>query len=156
MVRLYGRGKRGQRVKDYIPDARWKSFSVLSSLRSDGQTEAIVYERGLTGELFKSWLKENLVKTLHEGDIVIMDNMSSHKVSGVKDLIEAVGAHIKYLPPYSPDLNPIENMWSKVKSELRKASEATSEQLMEATGRALDKVTQSDAKGWFEHCGYSS
>ena len=88
-----------------------------------------------------------LSKTLHEGDIVIMDNMSSHKVSGVKDLIEAVGAQVKYLPPYSPDLNPIENMWSKVKNELRKASEAAPEQLMEATGRALDKVTQSDAKG---------
>ena len=143
-------------MKDYVPDARWKSFSVLSNLRSDGQTEAIVYERGLTGELFKSWLKENFVKTLHEGDIVIMDNMSSHKVGGVKDLIEAVGAQIKYLPPYSPDLNPIENMWSKVKNELRKTSEATPEQLQEATGRALDKVTQSDAKGWFEHCGYSS
>ena len=85
-----------------------------------------------------------------------MDNMSSHKVSGVKDLIEAVGAQVKYLPPYSPDLNPIENMWSKVKNELRKASEAKPEQLMKATGRALDKVTQSDAKGWFEYCDYSS
>ena len=156
MVRLYGRGKRGQRVKDYVPDARWKSFSVLSSLRSNGQTEAIVYERGLTGELFKGWLKENLVKTLHEGDIVIMDNMSSHKVCGVKELIEAVGAHVKYLPPYSPDLNPIEKKWPKVKSELRKASEAMPEQLMKATGRALDKVTQSDAKGCFELCGYFS
>ena len=156
MVRLYGRGKLGLRVKDYVPDARWKSFSVLSSLRCDGQTEAIVYEKGLTGDLFKSWLKEYFVKTLHEGDIVVMDNMSSHKVCGVKELIEAVGAQIKYLPPYSPDLNPIENMWSKVKNELRKASEVTPEQLMEATGIALNKVTQSDARGWFEHCGYSS
>ena len=115
-----------------------------------------MYERGLTGELFKGWLKENLVKTLHEGDIVIMDNMSSHKVCGVKELIEAVGAHVKYLPPYSPDLNPIEKKWPKVKSELRKASEAMPEQLMKATGRALDKVTQSDAKGCFELCGYFS
>ena len=156
MVSLYGRSFRGKRVKDYVPDARWKSFSVLSSLRINGKTEAMVYEGGLTGELFKGWLKENFVQTLREGDIVIMDNMSSHKVSGVKDLIEAAGAQVKYLPPYSPDFNPVENMWSKVKNELRKASSTKTEQLMKATDKALNKITQFDAEGWFGHCGYSS
>ena len=96
------------------------------------------------------------MQTLRKGDIVIMDNMSSHKVSGVKDLIEAAGAQVKYLPPYSPDFNPVENMWSKVKNELRKASSTKTEQLMKATDKALNKITQFDAEGWFGHCGYSS
>ena len=101
MVRCYGRGKRGERVKGYIPDARWEALSILSSLRIDGSTEAIEYEGGLDGEFFKQWVKDALLRTLHKGDVVI------------------VGAEIKYLPPYSPDLNPIELMWSKIKSELR-------------------------------------
>ena len=120
MVRLYGRGLKGERVKDYIPDARWRSLSSVSSLRSDGSTEALVYEGGMTGELFKIWVKEYLVTTLRKGDIVILDNLSSHKVAGIKELIHCAGATVEYLPQYSPDFNPIEMMWSKVKIILGK------------------------------------
>lgn len=156
MVRCYGRGKRGERVKGYIPDARWESLSILSSLRIDGSTEAIVYEGGLDGEFFRQWVKDALIKTLHKGDIVVMDNMSSHKVAGVIELIKSVGAEIKYLPPYSPDLNPVELMWSKLKSELRSQGKVKVEELIEATGRAMRKITPQDAQGWYKHCGYYS
>ena len=156
MVRLYGRNIKGKRVKDYVPDARWQSLSLLSSLRSDGSTQAIVYKGGLTGELFKTWIKKCLLSTLKEGDIVILDNMSSHKVAGVKELISSVGARIEYLPPYSPDLNPIENMWSKVKSYLRKESKSEIQELTETAGEGLKRVTESDALGWYKHCGYST
>lgn len=145
---------RGERVKGYIPDARWESLSILSSLRIDGSTEAIVYEGGLDGEFFRQWVKDALIKTLHKGDIVVMDNMSSHKVAGVIELIKSVGAEIKYLPPYSPDFNPVELMWSKLKSELRSQGKVKVEELIEATGRAMRKITPQDAQGWYKHCGY--
>ena len=156
MVRLYGRGLKGERVKDYIPDARWRSLSIVSSLRSDGSTEALVYEGGMTGKLFKIWVKEYLVTTLRKGDIVILDNLSSHKVAGIKELIHSVGATVEYLPQYSPDFNPIEMMWSKVKNYLRKVSKTEIDELVDAAGAGLRSVTQNDAVGWYKHCGYYS
>ncbi len=156
MIRLYGRGIKGERVKDYIPDARWSSLSIVSSLRSDGSTEALVYEGGMTGELFKFWVKECLVKTLRKGDIVILDNLSSHKVSGVKELISSTGATVEYLPQYSPDFNPIEMMWSKIKNYLRKVSKVKIDELIDAAGDGLRRVTQNDAVNWYKHCGYYS
>ena len=154
MVSLYGWGLKGKRIKDYIPDARWKSLSILSSLRIDGTTEAIVYKGGLSGEFFKVWLKEHFVKTLKEGDIVIMDNLSSHKVAGIKEIVSGVGAKIEYLPQYSPDFNPIEFMWSKIKINLRKISKVNLDDLTNAVGKCLNEVTASDASGWYKHCGY--
>ena len=124
MVRLYGRGRRGERVRGCIPDARWKSLSILSSLRFDGSTEAIIYEGGLTGEFFHKWVKENFIKTLKSGDIVILDNMSSHKVAGIREL-----------------------MW------LRKAGKRTTSELIEETSKALCNITPKDAQGWYRHCG---
>ena len=156
MVSLYGWGLSGERVKDYVPDARWKSLSILSSLRIDGSTEAMVYEGGLTGDLFKAWLKECLLPTLRKDDIVIMDNMSSHKVEGVQEIISSVGARIEYLPPYSPDFNPVEHLWSKVKKYLRKVSKTQIDELRKVAGESLNKVTRTDALGWYKHCGYSS
>ena len=93
----------------------------------------------MTGEFFKNWVKDCLIKTLNKGDIVILDNMSSHKVARIKELIASVGATIKYLPPYSPEKNPVESMWSKIKTELRKAEKIKMEDLIEATGKALKK-----------------
>ena len=156
MIRLYGRNLKGLRVKNYVPDARWQSLSLLSRLRSDGSTQAIVYKGGLTGELFKTWIRECLLSTLKEGDIVILDNMSSHKVAGVKELISSVGARIEYLPPYSSDLNPIDLMWSKVKGYLRNASKTEIHELTEAAGEGLKQVTKTDALCWCKHCGYST
>ena len=154
MTRLYARGPIGQRVHDYVPDTRWKAMSIISSLRVNGKTESLVYKDSLTGDLFKQWLKEALCPTLNTGDILIMDNLSCHKVKGVSELIEEAGAQLIYLPPYSPDLNPIEKMWSKIKAILRKLrcrSEAT---LFEGIGKAFLQISKSDALGWFYSSGY--
>jgi transposase len=120
MTRLYGRGIIGERVFDYVPDTRWEGLTILSSLRQDGTTEALVFEGALNGEMFKEYMRSCLAPTLKEGDVVIMDNLSSHKVKGIQEIVEEQGARIEYLPPYSPDLNPVENMWSKMKTNLRK------------------------------------
>jgi transposase len=156
MTRLYGRSAIGERLNDYVPDSRWQATSILSSLRLNGTTECIVYEGSLTGDFFKVWLKDCLCPTLLKGDIVVMDNLSSHKVSGIKELIVQTGASIEYLPPYSPDLNPVENMWSKVKSFLRKSRERSKETLLKAVGEALKQISHSDALSWFAFCGYYS
>jgi transposase len=152
--RLYGRAPVGERLFDYAPDCRWKTLTVLSSLRLDGTTEALVFEGALNGEMFKGYIEECLAPSLKEGDIVIMDNLSSHKVEGLEKIVEEKGARIVYLPPYSPDLNPVENMWSKIKNQLRKQKERCKEILIEAVGTALRTITAQDAQGWFGHCGY--
>ena len=154
MTRLYGRGEIGQRVVDYVPDTRWESLTILSSLRMDGTTEALVFEGALNGEMFIGYMKNCLAPTLKEGDVVIMDNLSSHKVKGLDEIVEERGARIEYLPPYSPDLNPVENMWLKVKAHLRHVKERCKEALFEAVGAALGTITDQDAQGWFKHCGY--
>ena len=156
MVRLYGWGFKGGRIKDYVQDTRWKSLSILPALRSDGSTEAMVYEGGLTGELFKTWLEECLLKTLKKDDILIMDNLSSHKVAGIKEILASAGIKLEYLPPYSPDLNPVEAMWSKVKNNLRKIPKTRIDELEKAVGESLNKLKRLNAVGWFKHCGYSS
>ena len=114
----------------------------------------LVFEGSLNGELFKAYISECLVPTLHEGDIVIMDNLSSHKVKGVVEAIIAAGANVVYLPPYSPDLNPIEMMWSKIKAYLRKVKARTNELLEAAIAEALGQVTISDILAWFAENGY--
>ena len=115
----------------------------------------MVFKGALDGETFKIYLKEFLVPTLREGDILIMDNLSSHKVAEVNEIIEKTGAKILYLPPYSPDLNPIELMWSKIKAYLRKVKARTTEVLFEAIGEAFNNVSKIDIKGWFAFSGYS-
>jgi len=154
MVRLYGRGKSNERVTDYMPDSRFERISILSSIRANGDMVPLVFEGALNGELFKAYISECLAPTLHKGDIVIMDNLTSHKVSGVTDPIISAGASVIYLPPYSPDLNPIEMMWSKMKAYLRKAKAATKELLETAIAEALDTVTTSDILNWFAADGY--
>ena len=154
MTRLYARGIKGRRVNDYVPDKRWKAMSVISSLRLNGQTESLVYKNSLTGDFFKQYLKEILGPSLKPGDIVIMDNLSCHKVKGVRELIETTGAHLEYLPPYSPDLNPIEKMWSKIKAILRKLKCLSEEKLFEGIRQAFSQVSKWDALGWFNSSGY--
>jgi transposase len=156
MTRLYGRAYVGERVVDYVPDSRWETSTVVSSLRLDGTTETLLFEGALNGEMFTQYVKECLAPTLKEGDIVIMDNLSSHKVKGIRELIEERGARVKYLPPYSPELNPIENMWSKMKNYLRGVKERSGDRLLRAVGEALRTITAGDAAGWFAHCGYCS
>ena len=155
MTRLYGRAKKGERVEDYVPDVRFKRQSILSSMRLNGEMVPLVFRGTLNGDIFKEYVIKFLVPTLAEGDIVVMDNLSSHKVAGVKEAISACGASVLYLPLYSPDFNPIELKWSKVKTFLRKARSKTLDLLNLAIAESLDLVSVADISGWFAHCGYS-
>lgn len=155
MTRLYGRSMSDERVIDYTPDVRFERTSLLSSVRSNGDMVPLVFEGALNGDLFKAYISHCLAPTLHKGDIVIMDNLTSHKVKGAIDPILAVGASVVYLPPYSPDFNPIEMMWSKVKAHLRKVKARTCELLEIAIVEALELITTSDILAWFAENGYS-
>ena len=156
MIRIYGRAPVGQRCYDHAPDSRWKTTTMLSSLRSDGHTECVIYEGGTTRILFETYVTEILCPTLRPGDVVIMDNLSSHKSQQITEKINNCGAELKYLPAYSPDLNPIEKMWSKLKAILRKLKARTAKELEDAIAIGLDSITPKDAIGWFTSCGYES
>ena len=156
MTRLYARGMSNERVVDYTPDVRFERISLLSSVRANGDTVPLVFEGSLNGDLFKEYISKCLVPTLRKGDIVILDNLTSHKVKGVVEPILAVGASVLYLPPYSPDFNPIEMMWSKIKAHLRKIRANSGALLQDTIAQALDSVTISDISGWLAHNGYST
>ncbi len=154
MTRLYGRAPKHERVIEAVPDTRFHRTTILSSVRLDGQTIPFVFEGALNGDIFRVYVTQMLVPSLRAGDIVIMDNLSSHKVSGIVDAINCVGAHVVFLPPYSPDLNPIELMWSKIKAILRKLKVRAKDQLDDAIANAFSCVSPSDISGWFRHDGY--
>ena len=155
MTRLYGRAKSNQRIYDYVPDVRFKRKSILSGIGLRGVVAPLVFDGSLNGEVFVKWVSEMLCPLLNKGDIVVMDNLSSHKVKGVSEAITECGAKIVYLPPYSPDLNPIELMWSKMKSILRKLKARTAENFDSAVCLALDSISLIDISNWFKHDGYS-
>lgn len=154
MTRLYGRAKSGQRVVDNVPTGHWCTTTMISSVRLDGSTACMVVDGATNKEVFQAYVQHILLPTLKPGDIVILDNLSAHKNQEARDLIESVGAELWFLPPYSPDLNPIEKMWSKIKAILRTLKARTEKALINAIAKALEAVTTSDAKGWFEACGY--
>ena len=155
MIRLYGRGKKNERVNDYVPDVRFHRQSILSSVRLSGEMVPFVFSGTLNGDIFKEYIVQCLIPTLLKGDIVVMDNLSSHKVTGVVEAISACGASVEYLPPYSPDFNPIELKWAKVKIFLKKVRSNTIDLLNSAIAQSLDLVSSEDISGWFTHCGYS-
>ena len=155
MVRLYGRSFDGQRVYDAVPHGHWSTTTMLSVVGLEGAKAPMVIEGPVDADVFRAYVEQVLVPELRAGDIVVMDNLSPHKASGIREAIEAAGAEVWYLPPYSPDFNPIEKMWSKIKELLRKAKARTQEALLDAIAAALSLVTVSDAKGWFESCGYN-
>jgi transposase len=154
MTRLYGRAHKHERVIEAVPDTRFHRTTILSSVRLDGQTIPFVFEGTLNGDIFRLYVTQLLTPSLNPGDIVIMDNLSSHKVSGIVEAIEAAGAFVLFLPPYSPDLNPIELMWSKIKAILRKLKVRAKDQLDDAIAHAFSCVSSSDISGWFSHDGY--
>jgi len=154
LTRLYGRNQSSQRVVDHAPLNTPPSMTVLSSIRLTGEKAFTTYTGGTTAERFVTYLRETLLHTLHTGDIVIMDNMRSHHVKAVADLLRHNGIIPLYLPPYSPDLNPIEMMWSKMKAILRKWKIRDSVSLHIAIQRALALVSQSDILHWFSFSGY--
>jgi len=153
-TRLYGRAPSNERVNDYVPDARFERKSILVSIKLNGQMSSLLFSGTLNGKLFIEYIKQFLSKILNNSDIVILDNCTAHKVAGVKEAIEACGARVLYLPAYSPDFNPVELLWSKVKAVLRKEKARTFDVLEKALKLALDSVSANDIAGWFNHCGY--
>lgn len=154
MTRLYGRAKQGQRAVDDTPSGHWCTTTMISSMRLDGSTACMVVDGATTTDIFKAYVQHILLPTLSAGDIVVLDNLSAHKNQAIRELIESAGAELWFLPAYSPDLNPIEKMWSKIKAILRTLKARTEEALISAIAKALEQVTASDAKGWFKSCGY--
>ncbi len=153
MTRLYGRTIGGGRVVDSAPGGHWCTTTMLSALRLDGSTAAMVIDGPTDREVFEAYVRHVLVPSLRDGDIVVLDNLAPHKTPAIVAAIEASGAEVWFLPPYSPDLNPIEKMWSKVKQFLRSAKARTEEALLDAIAAALKSVCASDAQGWFSSCG---
>lgn len=156
MTRRYGRAPRGERVVDHVPAGKYHSTTMLGALRHDGTVAAVVYEGGTDVAVMEAFAGGELRRILRPRDIVVMDNLSAHKDAGVIAAIESAGAIACFLPPYSPDLNPIEKMWSKVKGVLRSLKARTAEALLDAIGVALRSVTITDAEGWFAHSGYGN
>lgn len=156
MARTRGRSRRGERLIASVPHGHWKTTTFLAGLRYDRITAPLVLDGPMNGAIFKAYVEQFLVPTLAPGDIVIMDNLPAHKVTGVRDAIEAVGAKLLYLPPYSPDLNPIEMMFSKLKALLRKAAERTINGLWKTIGDLLDQFPQQECKNYFHEAGYVS
>ena len=155
MTRLYGRGPVGERVMDSAPLAGWHSHTMLSGIRWDGPFAPLLLDGALDGEAFAAWVEQFLIPELRPGDVVVMDNLPTHRVKAASELLEKSGHGLLYLPPYSPDMNPIEEMWSKVKSFLRDAKARTYDELLAAMGCALKTITLSDCFGYFRDCGYA-
>ncbi len=154
MTRLRGRAKDGQRCLDDAPHGHWSTTTMISSIRSDGTTACMTIDGATSAVVFREYVRQVLLPTLRPSDIVVLDNLSAHKDKTAIELIESAGAKAKFLPPYSPDLNPIEKMWSKVKESLRTAKARTRDALENAIANALKTVTAKDAIGWFKSCGY--
>ena len=155
MTRLYGRAPRGERAHDHAPHGHWCVRTMIASIRADGATACMSIDSATDRDVFLAFVIKVLVPTLRPGDIVVLDNLSAHKSAEAEAAIRSVGAAVEYLPPYSPDLNPIEKMWSKLKAYLRAAEARTSRALNAAIRKAFISVTPSDAQSWFASCGYT-
>ena len=154
LTRRYGRATPGQRVGEGVPDNYGANHTMVAALSLKTLSAPWVIEGAVNGDIFRTWVRDALCPTLRAGDIVIWDNLQAHKVAGLEDLIAARGAHLQFLSPYSPDFNPIEHCWAKLKTHLRKAKARTVKALLKALKTALATVTKTDMKGWFTHCGY--
>ena len=154
MARLRGRAKRGQRCRAAVPHGHWKTTTFTAGLRLDGLAAPMVLDGPMNGDAFCAYIKQVLVPELSPGDVVIMDNLPAHKVSGIRQTIEEAGARLLYLPPYSPDFNPIEMAFSKLKSLLRKAAARTIDDLWQAIAKSLDDFTPNECRNYFTAAGY--
>ena len=149
MTRTRGRARRGVRVRDTVPGGHWKMLTVVGAMDHNGMLGTMTVEAATDREVFLTYLEQVLCPKLRPGHVVVMDNLSAHKVDGVRQRIEACGASVLYLPPYSPDLNPIEKAWSKLKQALRSIAARTAEHLHNAIAKLLPIITPKDAKAWF-------
>jgi len=154
MTRLYARAPRGQRAVGAVPQGTWETTTVASAIRRDGVVASLVFNGATDAPAFRTYIDEVLVPALRPGDIVVLDHLAAHKAPGVARAIRRAGAGVWYLPPYSPDYNPIEKVWAKVKVHLRKAGARTTAALWDATADALRAVTAQDCENSFAHCGY--
>ena len=155
MTRLYGRAPRGERVAGTIPQNYGANVTMLAALGRHGVEAVMTIEGATDAEVFRAYVDQVLRPTLRPGDIVIMDHLRAHKAAGICEAIEQAGAQVLYLPPYSPELSPIELCWSKLKMALRTAKARTREALERAIVQALATITVADAHSWFHHCGYA-
>lgn len=154
LVRQYGRCLRGRRLVAYAPHGHWKTTTFVVALREAGLTAPMVLDGAMNGRAFLAYVRQVLMPTLRPGDLVVLDNLSSHKAAGVREAIEQAGARLMYLPPYSPDLNPIELAFSKLKWLLRSAAERTVDALWSRLGQLLDTFPPQQCRNYFRHCGY--
>jgi transposase len=155
-TRRFGRARPGQRVVEGTPGNAGPHSTLLAALSTQGVQAPWLLEGAMDGAAFEVYVERVLVPTLRSGDIVLMDNLSFHKAPRIRTLIESVGARLEFLPPYSPDLNPIELCWSKIKTALRASKARTFEALLDALDDAFGSVTKQDAQAWFAHCGYDN
>lgn len=155
LARLHGRCLIGERLVSAIPHGHWKTLTFIAALRVDRIDAPWVIDGPMDGTAFLAYLRHGLAPTLKRGDIVVMDNLPAHKVTGVREIIDKAGAQLWYLPPYSPDLNPIENMFAKLKTLIRRASERTIDGLQERIGDALKAFSQTECANYFRHAGYA-
>ncbi len=156
MARLYGRSDKGERCVSMVPHGHWRSISFIAALRVDRLSAPFMIEGAVNGEVFTAYLEKVLGPELGENDLVILDNLSTHKVSAVKTLIEARGARVRYLPPYSPDLNPIEQAFAKLKAHLREKAARTLPDLQQAVAAALNRFRPEQCQNFFRHAQYVS
>jgi transposase len=156
MARRHGRAPRGERLRASVPHGHWKTTTFVGALRLSGMTAPMVLDGPMTGGWFQAYVEQVLVPTLRPGDIVILDNLAAHKSTAVRDAVEAAGAEIRFLPPYSPDLNPIENAFAKLKARLRKVAARTVDQLWTAIAEAIDAFEPPECANYFAAAGYDA
>lgn len=156
MTRTHGYAPKGKRLIDVAPHGHWHTTTFIGALRADGMVAPLVVDGAINGQLFRAYVEQVLIPELRPGDVVVLDNLGSHKVAGVQRAIERAGCQLLFLPPYSPDLNPIENAFSKLKRLLRRAAERTVEGLWSAIGRLLDDFQPTECRNYLRHCGYAA
>jgi len=156
LTRLRGRAPAGQRVTGRVPHGHYQTTTLVSGIRLQGPCAPWLFEGAMDGEMFLAWVVQGLVPTLQKGDMVIMDNLATHKVQGVVEAIAGAGARLLYLPPYSPDFNPIENMWSKIKQILRTEAPRTGAALGQAAKTAFRAISAADCQGFFSNAKYDT
>ena len=156
MTRPRGRAAAGKRLIAAVPHGHWKTTTFVAALRTTGLTAPAVFDGAINGESFLAYVEQVLVPTLRPGDVVVMDNLGSHKVVGVPEAIAAAGCFLTYLPPYSPDFNPIENLFSKFKAMLRSAGARTVRRLWRTVRRCLTSFASAECRRYFRHCGYAT
>ena len=156
MTRTHGRSPRGERLVAKVPHGRWKTMTFIAALRCDAIIAPLVLDQPINGEWFLAYVEQALIPTLKPGDVVVMDNLGSHKGKAVRRALRRCGAHLLFLPPYSPDLNPIEQVFAKLKTLLRRADERCIETTWRRIGQLLDRFSPAECSNYLRHAGYAS